>query len=243
MTPVPPTPMRSLDISTRLLSELLWTRIIEHSAARHLDGGPALFAALGQLDRLRAQAQYNTGSISTAAQWTLYSLCYLWRPAVVAEIGTFIGKSTIAMARGMDAAGSVGEVHTCDMSNSFVLPTLSETRVIQYPGTSSTQMLTELVEDGYAGRVELFHVDGRLQPDDIGLMTQLAAPDAIVALDDFEGMEKGVANLFNLRKSGAFSKHLTVYPPDERVLRQCGFWDRGSTGLLVPQSQIRFTAQ
>lgn len=235
--------MRTLDISTRLLSEAVWTRIFENSAARHLDTGSTFFQTLGRLDALREQAQYKTGSISTSAQWTLFSLCYLWRPAVVVEVGTYIGKSTIAMALGADAASVEAELHTCDMSNTFSLPVLSQSRVIQYPGSSSSQMLSEMAEDGYQGRVQLFHIDGRLAKEDIGLMSQVASADAVIALDDFEGMEKGVANLFNLRASGAFASHVTLYPPSEQLLRGLGFWDHGSCGLLIPRELIRFTAQ
>lgn len=235
--------MRTINLSSRLLSEAIWTRVFEYSASRHLDSGADLFRTLGKLDALREKAQYKTGSIGTATQWSLYALSYLWRPEVVVEIGTYIGKSTIAMALGADAAAVKAEIHTCDMSNTFDLPVVSKSSVVQYPGTSSTQMLTELLEDGYNGRVQMFHVDGRLSKEDILLMVNLASPDALIVLDDFEGMEKGVANLFNLRAAAAFSGHLQVYPPTERQLVRLGFWDHGSSGLLVPGNLLRFTAQ
>lgn len=235
--------MRTIDLSTRLLSEAVWGRIFEHSAARYRDEGRGLFDALGGLDALRVKAQYNTGSIGTAAQWALYALANLWSPAVVAEVGTFIGKSAVSIARGCDAAGIESAIHTCDMSNTFELPVLSRSRVIQYPGSASTQMLSEMVEDGLVGKVDLFHIDGRLSKEDVGLMLQLASPDAIVALDDFEGIEKGVANLFNLRAAGAFSGHCTIYPPSETLLRRFGFWDHALAALLVPRNLLRFTAQ
>lgn len=235
--------VRTIDLSTRLLSEAIWGRVFEHSASRYLDFGPDLFRTLGRLDVLREKAQYKTGSIGTAAQWSLYALSYLWRPEVVVEIGTYIGKSTIAMALGADAASVKAEIHTCDMSNAFDLPTLSKSSVVQYPSTSSTQMLNELVEDGYKARVQLFHIDGRLTKEDISLMADLASPDAMIVLDDFEGAEKGVANLFNIRAAQVFKGHLTVYPPSESRLNRLGFWDAGSSGLLVPGNLLRFTPQ
>lgn len=235
--------MRTINLSTKVLSEALWRRVFENAAARHLELAGRFFATLGGLDPLREKAQYKTGSISTATQWALFSLAYLWQPEVVAEVGTYIGKSAIAMALGVDAAGATAEIHTCDMSNRFDLPTLSRSKVIQYPGSPSTQMLSEMAEDGYERRVQLFHIDGRLSKEDIALMVRLAAEDAIVALDDFEGMEKGVANLFNLRAAGAFAGHTAFYPPGDGLLRELGFWDGGSTGLLVPKDLIRFTAQ
>jgi len=196
------------------------------------------------LEALREKAQYNTGSISTAAQWGLFALSHLWRPEVVAEVGTFIGKSTIAMATGAEAAGVLAEVHTCDMSNRFDLPAgLTQCPIVQYPGSPSTQMLREMVEDGYSGRVNLFHFDGRLQKEDFPLVSSLSAPDGIVVLDDFEGVEKGVANLLNLRSSKIFADHVCVYPPSESLLRRFGFWDHATSALLVPRSVMDFTAQ
>lgn len=236
--------MRHINLSSRLLSDAVWSRIFEHAAARRLDRGAAVDAALGGLDRLRSQAQYNTGSIGTAAQWALYSLAHLWRPAVIAEVGTFIGKSAFAMAMGAEAAGVEAEVHTCDMSNRFDLPQgLTKCLMVQYQGTPSTQMLTEMVEDGFAGRVDLFHFDGRLQKEDLGPVTALASPEAIVVLDDFEGAEKGVANLFALRATPMFRDHVCVYPPGETLLRRLGFWDHATCALLVSRQAIQLTAQ
>ena len=225
--------MRSINLSTHVLSEALWTRVFENAAPRYLES----------LDQLRGQAQYKTGSISTATQWLLFSMSYLWQPQVAVEIGTYIGKSALAIALGADAAGQTMEIHTCDMSNHFDLPTISRAKVIQYQGSASTQMLSELVEDGYESRVQFFHVDGRLSKEDVALLMRLSSNDAIVALDDFEGVEKGVANLFNLRAAGAFVDHVAFYPPPERLIRELGFWDRSTTGLLVPRQCIRFTAQ
>lgn len=235
---------RTIPVSTRLLSEAVWSRLFEHAAPRRLDRGAAVDNALGGLDTLRVQAQYNTGSIGTAAQWALYALAYLWRPDVVAEIGTFIGKSTLALALGAEAAGVNAEVHTCDVSNQFDLPAdLTRCALVQYPGTPSTQMLAEMIEDGFAGRVDLFHFDGRLQNEDLGHVAALASKDAIVVLDDFEGVEKGVANLFKLRSAQLFKEHLCVYPPSETLLRRLGFWDHATCALMVPRSHVEFTAQ
>lgn len=235
--------MRTIKLSAHVLSDPFWYRVFEHAAPRRLDQGDDLFRDLGGLDGLSEKAQYKTGSISTSTQWVLFALAYQWRPEVVAEVGTYIGKSTIAIARGADAAGVASEVHTCDASNRMELPVLSKSRIVQYPGSSSTQMLTEMIEDGYAGRVQLMHIDGRLGKDDIAPMAQLCAPDAIVALDDFTGIEKGVANLFNLRAAKAFANYVAFYPPGDQMMRRLGFHDRCTTALLAPRELIQLTAQ
>ncbi len=77
------------------------------------------------MESLRLKAQCNTGSIPVASQWALFALAYFTGPEVVVEMGTFIGKSAMALAKGMDAAGKPGEVHTCDSAHHFDLPKLS----------------------------------------------------------------------------------------------------------------------
>lgn len=236
--------MRSISLSARLLSDAVWLRVFETSAARYREEGARVLTVLGNLDSLRPKADYNTGSIPTSGQWALYALCYLWQPTVIAEVGTFIGKSTVAMGLGGEAGGQLPEIHTCDMSNRFDLPGgLTRSRLVQYPGSSSTQMLGEMVEDGLAGKVDLFHFDGRLMREDLALVVALAAPDALLVLDDFEGIEKGVANLFNLRSQVAFKDHLCIYPPSKDLLRGLGFWDQATCALLLPRKGIEFSAQ
>lgn len=235
--------MKTFDLSTRLISEAVWTGLFEHSAPLHLSLAPQAFARLAQLDALRAESHFNTGSISTATQWALLALSYYYAPRVVAEIGTFIGKSTISIAMGVDAAGTVSEVHTCDLSNSMLLPLVTQSRIVQYPATGSTEMLRTLQEDGYQGRVQLLHVDGRLQDQDIELVATLAAPDVVIALDDFEGIEKGTANATALRSSGRFEKHVLITPPSEPLLRRFGFWDHSTTALMISRASLKLTAQ
>jgi predicted O-methyltransferase YrrM len=236
--------VRRITLSSRLLSEALWSRLFEHAAARYLDRAEAFFATLGKLDELRSVAQYNTGSISTSAQWALFCLAYYWRPALVAEVDTFIGKSAFALALGSDAAGQHTEIHTCDMSNRFDLPTkITKCSLVQYPGSPSTQMLSEMLEDGYRAKVDLFHFDGRIQKEDLVLLSGLGTKDAIIVLDDFEGMEKGVANLFALRSAPEFKDHLCVYPPSEALLQRFGFTDHATCALVVPRSVIDFSPQ
>lgn len=235
--------MRPFTLSYRQLSEALWARIFEHSTPLLRSEGDEFFRQLGGLEALRAKAQHNTGSISVGTQWALFSLAYFTGPEVAAEVGTFIGKSTIALAKGMDASGKPGEVHTCDFANHFDLPRLSQTAITQYPGSGSAQMFAEMVEDGYAGRVDLLHIDGRLLKDDMPLLPQLCSPQAVIVLDDFEGIEKGVLNLMALRATERFARHLLVYPPERELLQRFGLPDASTTALLFPGDSLQFSPQ
>lgn len=236
--------MNTLDISTRLLSEAVWKRVLESSAHRLREKSQPFFQLLGSLEALRAQAAYNTGSISTAAAWTLYSLAHYFRPRRLLEVGTFIGKSTLALASGADDAGSGTDLHTCDMSNVLELPRATRCEVRQYPGQSSTAMFTQLAANHRTeAPFELLYLDGRLTSEDLPLLNRICSPDLIVALDDFEGIEKGVANLITVRNAQFLTSHMLVYPCSESVLHSFGFADHSTVALLIPQACLRFTAQ
>jgi len=94
-----------------------------------------------------------------------------------------------------------------------------------------------------SGEYDFVFIDGRLNQTDIGRMAELLTHDAIVALDDFEGMEKGVANLFNLRSHPRFQNLFLVPPPSLEVSEKLGFTSRSLTAVLLPPSLIALTNQ
>ena len=124
-----------------------------------------LFSELLNLEKLRKKADYNTGTISNAAAWCLYCIVKYFSPKNIMEIGTFIGKSTWAMARGQDD-GYVqdGRIVTCDFSNDINILWVGKTKFKQYKKQSSTDMLNQekITPD-------LVLIDGRLQNDDLVL--------------------------------------------------------------------------
>ena len=235
--------MRTLDISTRLLSEVVWKRLLESAAHRLLEKRQDFFQLMASLETLRQRADYATGSITTASAWALYCLAHYFAPQRMLEVGTFIGKSALALALGADDAHSGVELHTCDMSNAIDLPGVSKCRIQQYPRMSSTAMLTGLAAGTPSGRFDLLNVDGRLQTEDFSLLHRLCGPELVIALDDFEGVEKGVANLVNMRNSNFLASHLLIYPCAEPLLQKFGFADHSTVALLIPQAALRLTTQ
>lgn len=198
---------------------------------------------MASLEALRKTADYNTGSISAASAWALYSLVGYFGPQRILEIGTFIGKSTLAMALAADDFGISTEIHTCDMSNSIELPAHAKTRIIQYQKHTSTQMLEKLIAANSGGKFEMLYLDGRLQNEDFPFLEKLCSPRVIVVCDDFEGHEKGVANLINARNGGLLPQHILIYPPPEPLLQKFGFCDHSTTAFVLPQAALRLTAQ
>ena len=219
--------METLRINRRHLSRLFWATVLEHSADS--SARSRLMAEFDELERHREHADYNTGSISLAAGWALYSLARYLRPELIAEVGTFIGRSTVALHRGAPDA----ELHTCDLSNDIDLALGS--RVVQYPKKSSVEMFTAIKAQEKS--IDLLHIDGRLNDHDL----QVLPFTRVFVLDDFEGNEKGVANLFNLH--GIEPGYQVIYPPERELLREHGLTGYCNSAVFLPNDMIRLVRQ
>jgi hypothetical protein len=232
-----PEKLNSFHLPVRLFSKIFWEAVLQNSTfwAKQRD---ELINTINELDKLRTQADCNTGSIPAASAWWLYSVARYFRVSDVIEIGTFIGKSTIAIATAMEHENIQGQIHTCDLNNAIDIPFEGRSKIIQHKKKTSTQMLNAM-----AGQYNFAHFDGRVQKDDISLLKKLLVQNAVIALDDFEGMEKGVANLIMLREAGLFQQHFLVYPCPLNLSKEIGFSDQSSTAILLPKSIIEFTNQ
>jgi predicted O-methyltransferase YrrM len=202
-----------LNINRKHLSRAFWSQIWH----------PVDLSRTRELEALRAQATYDTGTTPESSLIALASVVRAVKPKRVIEIGTFIGKSTAMLA--MNGA----EVHTCDMSNNLQLPEWVG-NVKQYH-MSSTDMLTQLT-----GPFDLIFIDGRLRSEDAAHLTRLLTPEAIVALDDFEGVEKGVVNAMKFD----LQRRLLIYPP-ERAFTERYAHDDSQLALIIPG--LHLTAQ
>jgi len=233
-------PMNKLNINRHHFSKLVWEVVLQHSESFLRIGWPKLREDLDHLEQLRGQAEYNTGSISLSSAFVLYAICNYFRPALVAEVGTFIGKSTLSMARGMEGGGRAA-IHTCDYSNEIELDLPTFVQITQYKKQSSTHMFEAL--GGLGTTADLVALDGRISQEDVALIQAVTNTNTIMVIDDFEGIEKGVANVMLLNRTGYFKNHLLVYPPDESILHRMGFEARSTIALLVPASNIAYTTQ
>jgi predicted O-methyltransferase YrrM len=202
-----------LNLNRRRLSRAIWDTLF----ADLPDLPWHVIEDLEKLDPAR-----RTGSTNHASLMALWAVIRYFRPKTVAEVGTYIGKSTFVLSRlGAD-------VHTCDMTHDFKLPIA--TKITQYH-TSSTEMLAKL-----DGKIDLLHLDGRLQADDREHLTRLCAPDTIITLDDFEGVEKGVWNAMQFD----LSKRILVYPPERQLTERYAVGD-ATTAIILPT--LRLTPQ
>lgn len=213
-----------INLNRKRTSRIFWETLLENTVSQ-----PKIpwVDQLNMLDALRTTAQAPTGSISLSAFWCLYSAVQAFKPKIVAEVGTYIGKSTLALV----STGAT--VYTCDHSNDIKLPF----KVNQYPMKGSTEMFEDLLKNKV--KADMVFLDGRLTPRDIRLMAEIAHGNTVVLLDDFEGVEKGVANAQMFQYEGA----MLVYPAEKELLEKHGLPDESTLAMVVPHSLVRLTSQ
>lgn len=228
---------RNFPLSQRMLTEIFWDFILSAGEERAVER-EALARKLDGLEALRTSADYNTGSISFSSAWCIYNLVRWFQPTRVLEVGTFIGKSTTAIGKAMSAEKIAGEIYTCDFSNDLTLPWDETSTLRQFPRASSTAMLKEMT-----GTFDFLFLDGRVTGEDMPLIDSLVTEKTIIALDDFEGMEKGVMNLTMLMKLPKFGRHLTLYPASAPLLAKHGFTTQSLCAVMMPISKFQYTRQ
>lgn len=124
--------MNTFNIPSRLLSEIFWEAMLRNTDELIVKKNE-LNTYFKKLNELRANAEYNTGSISLSSSWCLYNIVRYFKPIRIIEVGTFIGRSTISMAQAQDDEGIEGaEIFTCDFSNNITLPWDGKTKIHQF---------------------------------------------------------------------------------------------------------------
>ncbi|MBM4230375.1 MAG: hypothetical protein FJ184_06440 [Gammaproteobacteria bacterium] len=231
--------MNNVGILKHEFSEVFWNKIFSHGAVHLSQVNTDITANHAHFEKLRANATYNTGSVPVASAVTLAMAANYFQPSLIAEIGTFIGRSTFSLALGSYLGGVTSpQIHTCDYSNDIELgfnPPFDGIK--QYKKTGSTEMLLSLASKEL--KPEMYFFDGRLQDNDITLLSKLDASRSIVLLDDFEGTEKGVANAFKL--NGFFKNQFMVaYPPTGKILESFGLLGWCTVAALIPIDRVAF---
>ena len=246
--------MNTIKLSYPELSPVIWKCIIEnkrdgtglfsHSRETSLEF-PQIVDELSNyyrdLDNYMSKMDYKTGSISLLGGIMLYMLMKYFQPRKVFEVGTLIGKSTVAMALGISQYCDDGIIYTCDKDNDFYLDELKlECEVRGMGKTLSTEALKKVSEK--EDSVDLFFFDGSLQDSDLKYIAQLSGENTILAVDDFEGISKGVINFLALKQLPCFRSYILVHPCPVGLLDFVhSYGSRSVIALLVPQTIFRVT--
>lgn len=226
-----------------MISESFWPRVRQSSEALpQVDAIASQILAASRITHKKFPPE-TAGSINISAIKLLWALARYFRPRVIAEVGTFIGRSTLALGEG--AGETLHALHTCDYSFSeFSVPSEFQSsfgnagKVVYHAKTSSTEMFKAML-DGHRGKVDCFFLDGRLAGEDLGLIRELRSPEAVFILDDFEGVEKGVSNALMLRQ--AFGELILLRP--ELILTDQGRPQVSNTALMLSAQSISLSRQ
>ena len=208
--------MNAIQIGRKRLSEIVWGIIDEKVYDYPYE---YIEKIITDQQELRAQAEYNTGSVSYNDAVDLYKVVKFFQPKVIAEVGTFIGVST----RTLQLAAPLKPIFTCDMSNDI---DLGLTSVTQYRKKPSHEMFEDMVNKEI--KADLIYLDGRLSEKDIPHLLNVITPDSVFVLDEFEGTEKGVANAVVL-DSPNFA---LIYPREGH-----------KTAIVIPVNMIQLVRQ
>lgn len=209
--------MNPIQIGRKRLSEIVWNIIDEKVGDFPFE---KIEKIIEDQQGLRSDADYNTGSLACDDAFELYRVVKFFQPKVIAEVGTFIGVSTMVM----DLATDVAAIYTCDVSNDINLNMTAN--VIQYPRKASFEMFADMAEK--SAKADLIYLDGRLGQDDFAPLPKIVHEETVFVLDDFEGIEKGVTNALMLESPG----RVLVYPREGR-----------KTAISIPLTLLQIVSQ
>ena len=235
---------QTVNINSFDLSLIFWKKILDNSFLKMKTSQGNFFEKIDSLDNLRSQSSYNTGSISSTTAWLLFSITLFFKPKIIIEVGSFIGKSTFSMAIAADSYLSEGscQIFCCDSSNEIKFPELTQTKIKQFHKTGSTEMIKQLEMNMI---VDFIHLDGRLENEDCMLLKDKIGQDTIFILDDFEGNEKGVFNLFGLLNNNVISRntHCVIYPLENYIGEKYNLVERSTSAVILPIKLLKITNQ
>jgi predicted O-methyltransferase YrrM len=212
--------MNPVQIGRQRFSKIFWDIVDERVGDYPYE---MIEKIIWEQQKLRSEADYNTGSVPYDDAVELYKLVKFFQPLVIAEVGTFIGVSTKVMDEALK--NYPRSIFTCDSSNDIQIYKDNK-HIIQYPKQTSTQMFKDLADKSIG--VDLMYLDGRLQREDLELFHKIVHDQTVFVFDDFEGLEKGVINAMML--DGA--NRLLIYPREGR-----------RTAVSLPFTLLRFVAQ
>jgi len=257
-----------LKLTPSALSQIFWQQTREkniHLRARFTDQLlPLLGSRLSNNNLLRE----GVGSIGYADALSLFLISYLAAPRNIAEVGTYIGNSSTAIAYGACISGNLIHLVTCDKKICAMNPieglNIPEGNYIESMQCSSTKMFEKLASVNIC--LDMLFVDGILLDEDMPLLSKLLKPQTVIVLDDCVNDEKGHLNLNLFKRSGIVKPpislnplplnatksfqlselndtHFYLEPFEKGTFTQWEIEDSPRTGLLIPKSSVKFSNQ
>ena len=93
--------------------------------------------------------------------------------------------------------------------------------------------------------VDFIHLDGRLENEDGSMLKNKINDNTLFVLDDFEGNEKGVVNLFTLLNNNLISRNTlcVIYPIENEIAEKYNLLEKSSSAVLLPIKLLKITNQ
>ena len=128
------------------------------------------------------------------------------------------------------------------ISNYYLINKSLSKKIEKFHKKSSTEMFRNFESDQ---KIDLLHLDGRLQNEDYDLLKNNFTKKTILILDDFEGNEKGVVNLFTLLNHNVINRntHCVIYPIENEVSKNYNLLERSSSAFILPIKLLKITNQ
>ena len=212
---------KNLQIGRQRFSKLFWEIISDRDSVAWARDD--IEDIIRNQEEHREKASYNTGSISYGDAEDLYLITRYFQPYNIAEVGTFIGTSTVTMRNAFPGC----TVYTCDVSNKICVSP-GDQNIKHFYRTPSHKMFEELAKLGADQAMDMIYFDGRLTEEDLNPLSKIVYDGTIFVFDDFEGTEKGVTNAIMLDRPN----YALIYPRDGH-----------KTAALIPYSRIEFVRQ
>ena len=209
--------MKPIQIGRKRLSEVVWNIIGEEDGDEEI----SICEIVDEQQHLRFMADYKTGSVPVEDAIDLFLVVKYFQPKVIAEVGTFIGVSTMVMDL---ATKNAAQIRTCDVSNRIDLAHFGN--IEQYFQTPSHEMFADMAKEEL--KADLIYLDGRLGQDDFEPLSKIIHDKTVFVMDDFEGTEKGVANAMMVESPN----RVLIYPREGR-----------KTAFSVPFSLLQIVPQ
>ena len=232
--------MNKLFLSESMIADVFWKTIRTSHFSVQAESDARLISEITY--PLVEEFPSEAGSISVDSAKLLWLMARYFSPQVIIEIGTYIGRSALSM--GFGCHESLKIFHTCDgtfdeldfkrFEQVFIAEKKSTliSKINYYGKTFSTTMLAKIKEKG--DKADLVFIDGRISSEDCLLLKEVTSENCVYILDDFQGVEKGVANAMLLRQ--AFRNYILLEPPLKNN-------EKGILAVLIPASIISLTRQ
>ena len=84
-----------------------------------------------------------------------------------------------------------------------------------------------------------------MKNEDCSILKEKIHEDTFFILDDFEGNEKGVVNLFNLLNNNVISRntHCIIYPLENEIGERYNLVEKSTSAIILPIKLLKITNQ